>query len=160
MSTYINFYLQLRDKLIPLRSVSRNSEMYDAVCAYVPYGKSAVLTSEMFTEITAELQEKKAEVRSYIKDCNELIEKVTTFNNSVEEKMAVIDELKTDLRAEEETLEEIYFTEDTLYLFKGIVEQCESEHKWGTNDEFLKNARILMSHECAIEEILQNLVQA
>lgn len=111
MSSYINFYLKVEDKYCPLGTYSRNCPEYRFFKDIVPFEKIAPITIK---KLQAVIEDIEFAINNEMKSIGRYslnIKDIKTFNNSINEKMELIEdyrntinELKEDLEANKKCL--------------------------------------------------------
>ena len=111
MSQYLEVFLRKKDQFIYLCSFSRSHAVYQIINNHVPYEKIRKVTSENFKEWQLEAEENIADYKRQLAEIEDNLKLVSTFNNSVEEKVEAVGGLiceKNDL------LEELERANDAL----------------------------------------------
>lgn len=111
MSSYINFYLKVEDKYCPLGSYSRNCSEYRFFKNIVPFEKIAPITIKNLKTVIEDIEFAISNEMKSIGRYSLNIKDIKTFNNSINEKMELIEdyrntinELKEDLEANKKCL--------------------------------------------------------
>lgn len=111
MSSYINFYLKVEDKYCPLGSYLRNCSEYRFFKNIVPFGKIAPITIKNLKTVIEDIEFAISNEMKSIGRYSLNIKDIKTFNNSINEKMELIEdyrntinELKEDLEANKKCL--------------------------------------------------------
>ena len=90
MSTYANFFIRRKDEFIPIADYSRNSFIFEVVQHYAPYEKIQAVPTRIAEQWIDEAEKQITECKNRIQQYQERIKLVSTFNNSVDEKMSVL----------------------------------------------------------------------
>ncbi len=111
MSSYINFYLKVEDKYCPLGTYSRNCPEYQFFKNIVPFEKIAPINVEKLEAVKEDIEFAINNEMKSIGNYSLNIKDIKTFNNSINEKMELIEdyrdtinELKEDLEANKNCL--------------------------------------------------------
>lgn len=111
MSSYINFYLKVEDKYCPLGSYSRNCPEYRFFKNIVPFEKIASVTIKNLKTVIEDIEFAISNEMKSIGRYSLDIKDIKTFNNSINEKIELIEdyrntinELKEDLEANKKCL--------------------------------------------------------
>lgn len=120
MSQYISFFIR-RDAniFIPLFTFSRSCKIYQRFQHQVPYEKVSALSYSMLNDTLNGLHNSIIQYKDNIKKLENEKTFVASFNNSVEEKMAVLSDIK-GLIAENE--EDIRDTERAYYSVLALID--------------------------------------
>lgn len=137
MCQYVNFYARYKGgQFVPIADYTRGTRVYQEMASQIPYGKLKLLKREEIREIAARIRAGKEFSTSQIDECNEKIKLIAKMNNSLEEKLGAIDELKENISEyEEELLEfeafatELFFIANMTYndieIYAGIEAPAE-----------------------------------
>lgn len=110
MSSYVHFFVRKDDVFCPIGTFSRNSGYYQAFYHYLPYEKCRSISSNLLVTIRTEIKKVIKDNEKYIKNLEESKKEVSSFNNSVEEKIEVISDLINsiqELEADNEELKDV-----------------------------------------------------
>lgn len=111
MSSYINFYLKVEDKYCPLGTYSRNCPEYQFFKNIVPFEKIVPINVKNLEVVKEDIKFAINNEMKSIGNYSLNIKDIKTFNNSISEKMELIEdyrdtinELKEDLEANKNCL--------------------------------------------------------
>lgn len=90
MSAYANFFIRWKDEFIPIADYSRNSFIFEIVQYYAPYEKIQAVPTRIVEQWIDEAEKQITDCKNRIQQYQERIKLVSTFNNSVDEKMSVL----------------------------------------------------------------------
>lgn len=107
MSQYISFYIKGNDRFYPLLELSRNHTLAQ-FCRMMPYEKVRAISVEGLKNLLKEVTDQIDKEHKYLRDKEALQRQISTFNNSIEEKLEVIDRLHEDIDEINENLEDLY----------------------------------------------------
>lgn len=105
MSSYINFYLKVEDKYCPIGAYSRNCPEYLFFKNIIPYGKIAPITIQELKDVIEDIKFAINNGIESIKRYSLNIEDIKTFNNSINEKMELIENYRDTINELKEDLE-------------------------------------------------------
>ena len=106
MSAYVNFFIRVGDNFAPIGSFSRSSQIYRSFQVYAPWEKIKVVTPAELKYVYDELKDLRAEDENVIKVIDTKLEAVKSFENSVEDKLEIIEDLMADKREYQEYIDE------------------------------------------------------
>ena len=109
MSAYANFFIRWKDEFIPIADYSRNHEVYHIVENFAPWEKIKALSTRDLEKFMTEAETWRTDFEQRIKVYRDRIQTISTFNNSVDEKISA-------LRDCEDAIEELesYVNEATI----------------------------------------------
>ena len=122
MSMYVSFMIKVGDKFIRIADYSRNSQIYKIASDCLPYEKVRALNIhdlEIFANAARSTANK---CKEQIEKINNLIKDISSFNNSVDEKLRAIAEYEGDKRDWEDDLDEINFAIDFFMFLERMIE--------------------------------------
>lgn len=90
MSSYLHFFLRDNDKFLPIGTYGRGSELYQAFNDAVPYAKIAPITNAVLDSIKDDLRSSIEGSRAEERRIEDRIQLISSFNNSVEEKIEAL----------------------------------------------------------------------
>lgn len=91
MSSYINFFVKSKsNELCPIGDFSRNTVLYRTFEHIVPFGKVISIAKQTILDVKEELKTQREAEEIVLKENEELLNKISTFNNSIEEKISAI----------------------------------------------------------------------
>lgn len=105
MSSYINFYLKVEDKYCPIGTYSRNCPEYHFFRDIVPFGKIAPITIKKLEAVIEDIEFAINNEKKSIEKYSLNIKDIKTFNNSISEKMELIEDYRDTINELEEDLE-------------------------------------------------------
>ena len=125
MSSYINFYLHGKTEFLPIGSFSRNSEIYQAFVNYVPYEKGTPITYDILNSVCGDIDSDLNSLTTSRKDEEDLAQRISSFNNSVEDKLAQLVEVRDTIKSIEENIEELRSAKEFAHWLKGFIGEAE-----------------------------------
>lgn len=133
MSQYINFYIKSKktDEYIMLDSFSRNSVIYSVCDGYVPYERGIDLPVERLSNIIDSTEDECKKYKASIKKTERLQMEVRNMNNSVEEKMEILERLNDNLEELSEIVEEYNAAKSFFRVLKNIADSSHYLHDGG-----------------------------
>lgn len=91
MSSYINFFIKSKsNELCPIADFSRNTVIYRTFEHIVPFGKVISIAKQTILDVQEELETQREAEEIVLKENEEILNKISTFNNSIEEKISAI----------------------------------------------------------------------
>lgn len=91
MSSYINFFVKSKSNdLCPIGDFSRNTTLYKVFEHIVPFEKVISIAKQTILDVQEELKTQREAEEIVLKENKELLNKISTFNNSIEEKISAI----------------------------------------------------------------------
>jgi len=132
MSQYIEFFVKSKeDNFTCIASFPRSHTIYQILVNEVPYGKISKLSSSFISHIIYLLYERKVKCKQAKEEYDNMLDRISAFNNSVQEKKEAILELRgifTDLKEEAEN---IYDAINYLKVFQLMVEEMKNDSTIG-----------------------------
>lgn len=125
MSSYINFYLHGKTEFLPIGSFSRNSEIYQAFDHYVPYEKGTPITYDILNSVCGDIDSDLNSLTASRKDEEDLAQRISHFNNSVEDKLAQLAEVRDTIKSIEENIEELRSAKEFANWLKSFIGEAE-----------------------------------
>lgn len=125
MSSYINFYLHGKTEFLPIGSFSRNSEIYQAFNSYVPYEEGTPITYDILNSVCGNIDSDLNSLTASRNDEEDLAQRISHFNNSVEDKLAQLVEVRDTIKSIEENIEELRSAKEFAQRLKDFI--CEAE---------------------------------
>lgn len=126
MSAYICFYFKTKnDTFICLDEFSRSSKMYAACqAAHAPWEQLDAFTKERREEVSRNLNDLKDEARERIHELNDELKDSTVFEGlSLEDRMALRNDFKNEIKEWESDISEIDYALDFVELIGGMHEE-------------------------------------
>ena len=128
MSQYIHFFIRSTDKLLPIRTASRSSSIYQFFCDYAPYEKVRALSMGMLQEIREEISKQISKWTHQIEEDQKDLQLVASFNNSVEDKIEAIKSAREAIRENEEFVNEMKETLAFTYFLTDMYNEVEDSN--------------------------------
>lgn len=134
MSAYIDFYFKTKnDTFISLDDFSRSSKMYTACQeAHAPWEQLDPFTKDRREEVTRNLNDLKNEARECIHELNDELKDSTIFEGlSLENRMALRNDLKSEIKEWESDISEIDYALNFIEIISGMHEDddCSGENQ-------------------------------
>lgn len=156
MSQYIHFFIRSTDKLLPIRTASRSSSIYQFFCDYAPYEKVRALSMGMLQEIREEISKQLSKWTHQIEEDQKDLQLVVSFNNSVEDKIEAIKSARETLRGREEVVEEIKAALAFTHFLMDIYNEVEDSNYYYKEEERIDPTKYLyFGIECNIPSIAE-----
>ena len=122
MSAYIEFYLKVEDKFVPIASYSRSNILYEVGHdSGVPWEKIRKLDKELFSEMVNKLNTRIDAYEMYIDENESRKSIIASMLNSIEDKIKALDELQHVIDEMKNSLSE-YETAQTEFRFMSELE--------------------------------------
>lgn len=125
MSSYINFYLHGKTEYLPIGSFSRNSEIYQAFDNYVPYEKGAPLTWDTINSVCKHIDSDRDSLLASRREEEDLAQRISSFNNSVADKVEQLMEIKDTIRSIDESIEELQDAERFAQFLMDLIHEAD-----------------------------------
>lgn len=91
MSSYINFFVKSKSNdLCPIGDFSRNTILYKVFKDKVPFGEVVSISKQTILDVQEELKTQREAEEITLKEKSELLDKISTFNNSIDDKLLAI----------------------------------------------------------------------
>lgn len=124
MSQYISFFIRCGDELYPLFSYSRNTKLYE-VFKVAPYEHITAIKQVYLLEYLHDLDFDLKRTEEEKKRCEEKRQLISTFNNSVEEKIYALNGYEESISELENTIKEISHTSSIISLLDSIIDEVK-----------------------------------
>ncbi len=144
MSAYIYFFIGNNNKFLPISTFSRNNTIFEQFHNLVPYGNATRVDREMVNTARSRCNESISHYKGKLDEYEELKNRISTFNNSIDEKMEEIAHCN-------ENIDEIkFYIEEEEYAlhFFDFLEVLLNEARW--RDNFDENNYVFAGVECNI----------
>ncbi len=133
MSQYIHFFVRVGDKFAPIACYSRNTNVFEAFCHYVPYEQVAPLTSQKIEAVRERVTDRIIFYNSTIREWKEklqVLREITAATvakeNALDEFLEKYDEITETIREYEEIVEEWEVVQNfCTFLDNAIIEAEE-----------------------------------
>ena len=156
MSQYIHFFIRSTDKLLPIRTASRSSSIYQFFCDYAPYEKVRALSMDMLQEIREEISKQLSKWTHQIEEDQKDLQLVASFNNSVEDKIEAMKSAREALHEREEIVEEIKVALAFTNFLMDIYNEVEDSNYYYKEEEKIDPTKyIYFGIECNIPSIAE-----
>ena len=156
MSQYIHFFVRSTDKLLPIRTASRSSSIYQFFCDYAPYEKVRALSMDMLQEIREEISKQLSKWTHQIEEDQKDLQLVASFNNSVEDKIEAMNSARETLHEREEVVEEIKVALAFTSFLMDIYNEVEDSNYYYKEEEKIDPTKyIYFGIECNIPSIAE-----
>ena len=107
MSQYIHFFVRSTDRLLPIRTASRPSSIYQFFNDYAPYEKACALSMQGLQEIREEINTRINEWTHRIEEDRTNLQLIASFNNSIKDKIEALEAARNAIRENEEYVNEM-----------------------------------------------------
>ena len=128
MSQFIHFFIRSTDKLLPIRTASRSSHIFQSFCEYAPYEKVRAISMSMLKEIRKEISEQIDKWTQEIEEEEKDLQMIALFTNSVEDKIEAMKSAREALRGREETVKEMKDALAFTYFLMDMYEEAEDSN--------------------------------
>ena len=128
MSQFIHFFIRSTDKLLPIRTASRSSHIFQSFCEYAPYEKVRAISMSMLKEIREEISEQIDKWTQEIEEEEKDLQMIALFTNSVEDKIEAMKSAREALRGREETVKEMKDALAFTYFLMDMYEEAEDSN--------------------------------
>lgn len=125
MSQYIEFYIK-KSEFTLIGNFTRSSKIFKILGEFVPC--YSVVSPLSVTQLNLARENARTEIEIYrnnIKDLEKQINIIGTFNNSISEKMDLINDINHDIRLYKEEIEELSQTINYFNFLNYIIEYNE-----------------------------------
>ena len=107
MSQYIHFFVRSTDRLLPIRTASRSSSIYQFFCEFAPYEKVRAISIQELQNIREEIDIRIGEWTRRIEDERTNLQLIASFNNSIEDKIEALESARDSIQENEEYINEM-----------------------------------------------------
>ena len=128
MSQFIHFFVRSTDKLLPIRTASRSSHIFQSFSEYAPYEKVRAISMSMLKEIREEISEQIDKWTQEIEEERKDLQLIALFTNSVEDKIEAMKSAREALQGREETVEEMKVALAFTYFLMDMYEEAEDSN--------------------------------
>lgn len=124
MSQYLIIKQRINGRFYPTVSFSRNTLMYEIFNDYVAYAKGEPLTRNLLDCAHKELQLTEKHISDRVKSIGKQIERVSSFNNSVDEKFELVNELTAETHDLGEQLIDVEHARAQLNMLGAMMDEA------------------------------------
>ena len=142
MSTYIHFFVRKHDNFAPIGTYGRSTWVFHAFESIAPWEKITVLGYKELGAAKASLS--LDSVNAEIENAKARIAQVSSFNNSIEDKLAAVNAIEDEISEMRETVEEI----KNARAFIGFLYDILDEAEFCPLDGVEGNAYLYIGMEC------------
>lgn len=108
MSEYMTFFIRRdTENFVPLFTFSRNSALFQQFDHTVPYEKVRALPYSELEKVLGRCESCIVKLKDSIRKANEKKTLIASFNNSVDEKVEVLNEVDYDIHETEDSIREV-----------------------------------------------------
>ena len=125
MSQYIHFFVRSTDRLLPIRTASRSSAIYQFFSDYAPYGKARALSIHELQNIREEINAQIDEWMQRIEESRANLQLIASFNNSIEDKIEALETARDSIRENEEYVNEMKEALAFTYFLMDIYNEAD-----------------------------------
>lgn len=97
MSEYMTFFIKFGKQYVPVGEYSRSSAIYQNIKGIVPYGKIDCLSESKIMDVIRSLDSQVSQLKTYIVNLRAEIERIPSYNNTIDEKVDRINGLKDSI---------------------------------------------------------------
>ena len=130
MSSYINFFVKSKSNdLCPIGDFSRNTVLYRTFEHIVPFGKVISIAKQTILDVKEELKTQREAEEVVLKENEELLNKISTFNNPIEEKISAIYDQQDVINDIKDSIYEIKYAYNYVTALLEIVDTQPVENE-------------------------------
>ena len=130
MSSYINFFVKSKSNdLCPIGDFSRNTVLYRTFEHIVPFGKVISIAKQTILDVKEELKTQREAEEVVLKENEELLNKISTFNNPIEEKISAIYDQQDVINDIKDSIYEIEYAYNYVTALLEIVDTQPVENE-------------------------------
>ena len=156
MSQYIHFFIRSTDKLLPIRTASHSSSIYQFFCDYAPYEKVRALSMGMLQEIREEISKQISKWTHQIEEDQKDLQLVASFNNSVEDKIEAMKSARDAIRENEEFVNEMKEALAFTYFLTDMYNEVEDSNYYYKEEARIDPTKyIYFGIECGVPSIAE-----
>ena len=156
MSQYIHFFIRSTDKLLPIRTASRSSSIYQFFCDYAPYEKVRALSMGMLQEIREEISKQVSKWTHQIEEDQKDLQLVASFNNSVDDKIEAIKSARDAIRENEEFVNEMKEALAFTYFLTDMYNEVEDSNYYYKEEARIDPTKyVYFGIECGVPSIAE-----
>ena len=139
MSMYVDFFIKRDNKFIRIADYSRNSQVYKIISDCLPYEKVRALTIQDLDKFNDIAREDIEECKKHIEKINMRISNISSFNNSIEDKLEAIHTYEMDKSDWEDDIKELQFAKIFFTFLEDLIESgiYGEESKEINSDKYL-----------------------
>ena len=152
MSAYIQFFIRNNETFMPIGIYCRSSAIYQAFDEYIPWEKIRPLNEPLLRRIYGEVMDEIREHTDQIDRIKEHIALIATFNNPMDEKIEMLDNIEEMLSEYEKGLEELDNVKAYILFLNDIIEAVEFE------DDIDENAYLYAGVEVGIHPTTEDIM--
>lgn len=130
MSQYTHIFLRKQDVFIEVSCTSRNSALSEMFSDYAPWERLREVTGEDLQCIYDTYNDELKNWRKHLKDLEERIKVIATFNNPVDEKLDAWRDVDASIDETKDTIEELAGALSTVILLREILDQSHLNSKY------------------------------
>ena len=129
MSAYIQFFIRKDEAFMPIGSYCRSSAIYQAFDEYIPWEAIKALNEPLLDKIYGLVVDDINHHKEQIEKIKEHRAFIATFNNSIDEKMEMLENVEAMLHEYEEGLASLERVKAYICFLKDIIEDVTfTEH--------------------------------
>lgn len=138
MSQYANFYIKpLTGPYIPIGDYSSSSELYQIVNNDLPYGDITPVTFETLDMWIAKGEQKTQSLDNSIRKYQMKKEEIFKYNNSVEEKYEIGEDIDNTIEEITDSLSEVQDAVAVFHFFYRMIDAIRFEDGYNDLDNYL-----------------------
>ena len=147
----MQFFLRNGDTFLPIGTYCRSSAMYQAFDEYIPWEKIRALNEPLLRKIYEFVVDDINNHKKQIEKIKEHRAFIATFNNSIEEKMEMLENVESMLHEYEEGLESLERVKAYIFFLSDILEDVEF------NDRIDENAYLYCGIEVSVNPTVEDI---
>ena len=125
MSAYMSFFIRNDEAFMPIGSYCRSSVIYRTFDEYIPWEAIRALNEPLLNKVYGFVVDDINNHKQQIEKIKEHKAFIATFNNSVEEKMEMLDDVESMLHEYEQGLSDLEFVKHYIFFLQDIIEDVE-----------------------------------
>ena len=127
MSAYIQFFIRNDETFLPIGAYCRSSAIYQAFDEYIPWEKVRAISEPLLRKVYGFVVDDIQHHKEQIEKIKEHRTFIATFNNTLEEKMEMLENVESMLYEYEEGLDDLEHVKNYIHFLEDIIESVEYE---------------------------------
>ena len=155
MSQYIHFFVRSTDRLLPIRTASRSSSIYQFFCNYAPYEKARALSMQDLQNIRDEISSQIDEWTRRIEEERASLQLIASFNNSIDDKIEALESARDSIQENEEYVNEMKEALAFTYFLMGMYNEADDTKYEDETTRLNPNKYLYFGIECGTPSIAE-----
>ena len=139
MSTYIHFFMKIKDNFIPITSYTSSSNYYEFFNKYAPYEKIKNITEKDIEDIRLEVTKAIADIEHDILVTQHEINDIRLSHNSMKEKLEVITEFYSKIEEFKDEIKSLEEIQSFTHFLGDLISEAYDLSRYGNNSLFENN---------------------